>query len=147
MAPAVRADDVLAMLRARGGRVTTARRAVVEALVAGGGEHVTADDIAATVQARHPEVHRSTVYRTLDALEDLGVLTHVHLGHGPSSYHLAAAPHHHAVCESCGAVLELPGDVLDDVAAWLEEHHGFALAAQHFALAGTCASCRALRSG
>jgi Fur family transcriptional regulator, ferric uptake regulator len=141
MAAPVRADDVLALLRARGGRVTTARRAVVETLLAGD-DHLTADDIAARVQQQHPDVHRSTVYRTLEALEDLQVLNHVHLGHGPSTYHLAASRHQHAVCEACGAVLELPGDVLDDVAAWLERTHGFALSAQHFALAGQCRSCR-----
>jgi Fur family transcriptional regulator, ferric uptake regulator len=135
-----RADEVLALLRQRGGRVTAARRAVVEAMLADD-HHATADEVVERVQSRHPDVHRSTVYRTLDRLQQLGVVTHVHLGHGPSSYHLAERPHHHAVCEVCGTVVELPWDALDGLADRLRSEHGFELAHQHFALSGRCARC------
>ena len=91
----------------------------------------------------HPEVHRSTVYRTLERLEQMGVITHVHLGHGPSTFHLAARPHHHAVCASCGAVVEVPWDALDDLA---DGAPGPSTASscppQHFALSGQCKDCR-----
>jgi len=135
------ADDVLARVRRAGGRMTASRRAVVEALLAGG-HHVTADEIVARVSRDHPEVHRSTVYRTLERLETIGVITHVHLGHGPSTFHLADPPHHHAVCASCGAVVEVPWDALDDLAAELHAKHGFELSPQHFALSGLCTACR-----
>jgi Fur family ferric uptake transcriptional regulator len=135
------ADDVLALLRRRGGRVTVARRAVIEALLAGD-HHVTADEIAARVAAEHPEVHRSTVYRTLERLEEVGVVTHVHLGHGPSTFHVADPPHHHAVCVSCGSVVEVPFDALDPLADRLDAEHDFELSPQHFALSGRCAACR-----
>ena len=134
------ADEVLSLLRARGDRVTASRRAVVEALLAGD-HHVTADEIAARVAENHPEVHRATVYRTLDRLEEVGVITHVHLGHGPSTFHLNDRPHHHAVCSSCGAVVEVPLAALDDLAARLRAEHGFALSTQHFALSGRCRAC------
>jgi Fur family ferric uptake transcriptional regulator len=132
---------VLGLIRARGGRITAARRAVVEALVAAGDDHITAAEVAERVESSHPEVHRSTIYRTLDALEELGVLTHVHLGHGPSTFHLAEDAHLHAVCSACGQVIELPRDALDDVARQLARR-GFVLAPQHFALSGRCRSCR-----
>ncbi|HET8621091.1 MAG TPA: Fur family transcriptional regulator [Acidimicrobiales bacterium] len=135
------ADDVLARLRRAGGRMTASRRAVVEALLAGG-HHVTADEIVERVGASHPEVARSTVYRTLERLEQVGVITHVHLGHGPSTFHLADRPHHHAVCASCGAVVEVPWDALDHLAGELADRHGFELAPQHFALSGRCRDCR-----
>ena len=106
-----------------------------------GDHHVTADEIVARVTERDggndAEAHRATVYRTLDRLQELGVVRHVHLGHGPSTYHLDggdAEPHHHAVCSSCGAVVEVPLDALDDLAERLRESHGFVLAPQHFAL-------------
>jgi Fur family transcriptional regulator, ferric uptake regulator len=134
------ADDVLAVVRARGGRVTASRRAVIEALLAGD-HHVTADEIAARVAADHPDVHRSTVYRTLERLQEVGVVTHVHLGHGPSTFHLADPPHHHAVCSRCGAVVEVPASALDDLADRLRAEHGFELAPQHFALTGRCRAC------
>ena len=134
-------DEVLALVRRAGGRMTASRRAVVEALLAGG-HHVTADEIVARVGVSHPEVHRSTVYRTLERLEQVGVITHVHLGHGPSTFHLAARPHHHAVCASCGTVVEVPWDALGHLADELRDEHGFELAPQHFALSGQCRDCR-----
>jgi Fur family ferric uptake transcriptional regulator len=134
------ADAILSLLRASGDRITTSRRAVVEALLAGD-HHVTADEVAARVADRHPDVHRATVYRTLDRLQELGVVTHVHLGHGPSTFHVNDRPHHHAVCSSCGSVVEVPLAALDDLAARLREEHGFELSPQHFALSGRCRAC------
>ena len=134
------ADDILSLLRAKGDRLTASRRAVVDALLAGG-HHSTADEIATRVAERHPEVHRATVYRTLDRLEEVGVITHVHLGHGPTTFHLNDRPHHHAVCSSCGAVVEVSLAALDDLAAQLRSEHGFELSTQHFALSGRCRNC------
>lgn len=133
-------DDTLDLLRARGLRVTTARRAVLAALLEADG-HLRAEDLAAVVQERHPDIHLSTVYRALEVFEEVGVVTHVHLGHGPSTYHLSDELHHHAVCEVCGAVVELPDDVLDAVAARVRSDFGFEVDARHFALAGRCAAC------
>jgi Fur family ferric uptake transcriptional regulator len=93
------------------------------------------------VRARHPEVHLSTVYRSLDAFERLGVVTHVHLGHGRATYHLAEELHHHAVCEGCGAVVELPDDLLGAVVHRVRGEFGFEVDAHHFALSGRCAAC------
>ena len=82
-------ERVLARFRAGGGRVTSARREIVSVVLGGSThEHLTADEIGRRVQLRHPEMALSTVYRSLDALADLGVLEHVHMGHGPAVYHL-----------------------------------------------------------
>ena len=123
------------------GRTTTARVALVDALLEADG-HVTADDLAAAVQARHPDVHRSTIYRTLDALERAGVVDHVHLGHGRAVYHLADDPHQHLVCEECGGVVEVPDKLFDDLAATLRRRYGFAIRPNHFAVLGRCRACR-----
>jgi Fe2+ or Zn2+ uptake regulation protein len=135
-----RAAAVLDGMRASGVRITAARRAVVEALVAAD-DHVTADDLAAAVASAAPDVHLSTVYRTLDALEKLGVVTHVHLGHGRAVYHLTDHLHQHAVCEACGHVVELPDDVMRDVQTRVRRETGFQLDPHHFALVGRCAHC------
>jgi Fe2+ or Zn2+ uptake regulation protein len=137
-------DVLLDRLRAEGGRVTTARRAVLASLLDPEPDrgHLTAEDIAAHVQAHHPDIHLSTIYRTLEALEEIGLVSHVHLGHGPSTYHLTDRPHHHAVCRVCGAVVELPAGALDAVERRLRRDHGFTLEAEHFALVGRCAACR-----
>ncbi len=134
-------ERILALLREGGGRVTTARRAVLSALLDGARRHVSAEELAAAVSAENPAVHLSTVYRTLDALEQLGVVTHVHLGHGRAIYHLTDELHHHAVCEGCGDVVQLPDSIFGDVQATLQESWGFALDAHHFALVGRCTTC------
>jgi Fur family transcriptional regulator, ferric uptake regulator len=136
-----RRDRILDGLRAGGGRVTAARRALVDALLEADG-HVTADDLAGIVQARNPDVHRSTIYRTLDALEHLGVVDHVHLGHGRAVYHLTDVSHQHLVCEECGAVVEVPDRLFDDLSVRLRRGYGFTIRPNHFAVLGRCRACR-----
>src|SRR4051812_36654077 len=91
------ADELLDRLRAQGGRITTARRLVISTPL-DATSHVTAEALAATIHTRHPEVHLSTVYRTLDSLEKLGIVEHTHVGHGPAVYHVGHS-HQHLVCE------------------------------------------------
>jgi Fe2+ or Zn2+ uptake regulation protein len=140
-----RLSRLLGAVRSRGGRLTTARKALVTALVEAD-DHVTADDLAALVQRARPEVHRSTIYRTLDALERIGVVDHVHLGHGRGVYHLLDKRHQHLVCEECGLVIEVPDEVFDDLAHDLKATYGFSLRPNHFAALGRCAACVAATS-
>ena len=137
-----RLHEILELLRADGGRVTSARRAVVTSLMASDG-HVSAEAIAAEVQAAMPDVSVSTVYRTLEVLERLGQVEHVHLGHGPSLYHLADRRHVHLLCRVCDQVIELPHTYLAGLSDQLVADHGFVLEPGHFALLGTCAPCAA----
>ena len=133
-------EPILALLRSAGGRITAPRRAILQAFVGTGG-HVTAENLTARVQATQPDVHESTVYRFLDELERLGVVDHVHLGHGPAVYHLASDAHNHLVCERCGAVVEVPEAVFDELRGRLREDFGFAVQARHFAVVGRCRAC------
>ena len=134
------AEPILGLLRARGGRVTTCRRAILETFLGIGG-HVTAEALTARVQANQPDVHESTVYRFLDELERLGVVDHVHLGHGPAVYHLASDAHHHLVCDGCGVVVEVPDTVFAELRARLSDDFGFSLQPRHFAVTGRCNEC------
>jgi Fe2+ or Zn2+ uptake regulation protein len=134
------AEPILGLLRARGGRVTTCRRAILETFLGVGG-HVTAEALTARVQATQPDVHESTVYRFLDELERLGVVDHVHLGHGPAVYHLASDAHHHLVCAGCGAVEEVPETLFAELRARLSDDFGFTLEPRHFAVTGRCKDC------
>jgi Fe2+ or Zn2+ uptake regulation protein len=133
-------EAILRLLRERGGRITSPRRGILEAFLATGG-HVTAEGLTAKVQASQPDVHESTVYRFLDDLERLGVVDHVHLGHGPAVYHLASDAHNHVVCERCGAVIEVPEDVFDTLRRRLHDQFGFKVEPRHFAVVGRCAAC------
>ncbi len=135
------ADDLVARLRARGVRMTAPRRAVLQAL-ARSGSHVSADELHALVHAGHPDVNLSTVYRTMDLLADAGIVDHVHLGHGPAEYHLVGDDHGHLVCNECGAVVELTGEVGEGIVATVADRLGFHLDLRHFALTGWCTGCR-----
>jgi Fe2+ or Zn2+ uptake regulation protein len=134
-------DGVLALVRERGGRVTSARRLLLEALFDAAG-HRTAEELAGTVQAQAPDVHISTIYRNLDDLEQLGVVVHAHLGHGPAMYHLAASAHGHLVCHGCGAVIEAPDDLFGGLLSAARSRFGFVIDPRHFAVLGRCRRCR-----
>lgn len=136
--------DVLAALRAQGGRVTTPRRAILQALI-DSPHHATAEQLTATVQKRLPDVHESTVYRFLEDLEQLGVIDHVHLGHGPAVYHFSDDAHHHLVCEACDAVVEVPTRMFDTLRKRLRTEFDFELRPRHFAVPGLCGSCDGAR--
>ncbi|MCR2764831.1 transcriptional repressor [Microbacterium sp. zg.B48] len=132
----------LAALRARGERVTAPRRAVLEAL-AHHAEHLTADEVAALLE--DTDVHRATVYRTLELLAATGVVSHRHVPGGAARYHLAATgagrEHLHGHCLRCGEVVVLPPDPLDGVGPRVLEGAGFRLDARQSTLVGLCARC------
>jgi Fe2+ or Zn2+ uptake regulation protein len=137
---AVTLEGALDLLREQGGRITPSRRLLLEALFKAHG-HRSAEELAAEVQAKAPDVHLSTVYRNLDELEKLGVVAHTHLGHGPATYHLATSVHGHFVCAVCGKMIEAPHALFADLAEAAKEQFGFTIEAHHFAVLGRCADC------
>ena len=136
-------ETAATLLRGRGERMTGPRRAVLSVLAADP-RHLSADQVV-SADARHdPGVHRASVYRALEALSQLGVVQHVHLGHGTTTYALAEGrPHLHGHCQRCGTLVDLPGVLLDDVGLRLAAEAGFALDPAHVALSGTCRACAA----
>ena len=135
-------DQAIGAIRESGGRVTVDRRAVVEALDRSG-DHVSAEELAEAVWVEHPEISLATIYRTLELLERLEIAFHVHLGHGPSRWHLADDVHHHLVCEACNRVVEIPDATFDPLRKRLLTDTGFVIDPHHFSLSGLCAECAA----
>jgi Fe2+ or Zn2+ uptake regulation protein len=129
------AARALERLREEGRRVTTARRMVLEGL----GQtdaHVTADILARWIQHVHPEIHLSTVYRTLDSLCEWGFIIQIRRPHGAAFFHLAPT-HQHIVCEVCGRIEDVPRDAFADLVDRVRDH-GFELDIEHAALVGRC---------
>jgi Fur family ferric uptake transcriptional regulator len=135
------ADDVLALVRARGGRATSSRRILLEVLFEAGHHHLSAEELAEAVQVRAPDVHISTIYRNLEDLERLGVVVHTHLGHGAATYQLASLAHAHFICEECGAMIEAPDELFRGLARTAKAKFGFTIDPLHFAMLGRCANC------
>jgi Fur family ferric uptake transcriptional regulator len=138
-------EAVLALLRSKGGRVTTSRRLLLGCLFQDAA-HRTAEQLAAQVQLLAPDVHLSTVYRNLDELQRLGVVVHTHLGHGPATYHLSSETHGHLVCKTCGAMIEAPEDIFRTLAKSARDRFGFTIDPRHFAVLGSCAVCASASS-
>jgi Fur family ferric uptake transcriptional regulator len=92
-------------------------------------------------------INVSTVYRTLELLEQIGLVTHTHLGHGAPRYHLAAdSQHSHLVCRECGAITQVDPAVMGALVGTLDTEYGFETDLGHLTVFGTCAKCRGARA-
>ncbi len=132
-----------ATLRERGYRVTLQREIILEAMESLSG-HISAEDVHARVRDRFPQVNVSTVYRTLELLEQVGLVTHTHFDDGVARWHRAEAGlHQHLVCRGCGREEELDMEVVQPLAAELRARYGFQADLAHFAIVGLCRECAA----
>jgi Fur family transcriptional regulator, ferric uptake regulator len=139
--PAASVTSAVEALRARGMRVSAARRLVLEALFAAG-RPLTAEAIAAGLEGWLPQSDLASVYRNLDTLEEIGLVRHFHLGHGPGLYTLAAAGDLELVaCERCGTFDAVEPARLDGVRELIEAELGYRARFTHFPIIGTCADC------
>src|SRR5690349_24552283 len=135
-------DDWRAMLREKGYRLTPQRELVLAAV--NDLEHATPEQVCAKVQETASGINISTVYRTLELLEELGLVRHAHLGHGAPSYHPAGHSHHlHLVCRDCGLVSQVSAAVAASLDAAVRKAEGFEVDLEHFALYGRCRNCAA----
>ena len=134
-------STVLDLLRSRGFRMTPQRRAIVAEIMAADG-HISPSAVAQRVAERVPGVNPSTIYRTLDLLEEVGVLSHTHL-EGGAEYHLQADSQHvHLICSRCGSDDSLSLGEAKRLKDLVATHHGFAPDLTHFAISGLCRACQ-----
>lgn len=138
-------ETLLDALRSENLRITAPRRIICDVIASAHDDHLTAAGIVDhAMRAFATSLDASTVYRTLDALEHAGILTHAHLGHGASVYHLAdEAAHHHLICSSCGATQAISETELEGFVTQLRQRTGFVADPTHFAMSGLCAACAA----
>ncbi len=137
------ADDLIAGLRSQGLRVTAARRAVCSVLAESDDEHLTAAQIHERAAHGAGVVDVSTVYRTIEVLESIGLLSHVEATHVPGIVHLTDCGHHHLVCQRCGRVVDVAPAELRGVSAGLAARHGFVPESLRVSLTGLCSGCAA----
>lgn len=127
-------------LRARGYRLTPQRELVLRAVERLG--HATPDEVLTAVRQESQAVNVSTVYRTLELLEELGLVRHAHLTDRAPTYHSTSTPDHvHLVCRGCGRVTEVSADEIEPLTASLRDRHGFATDVGHLTIFGRCADC------
>ena len=140
-------NAAVADLRRHGLRLTPQRLMILELLERSSG-HIAPEDLYQQVHARYPMINRSTVHRTLDVLEALGMVRHGHVADGAARYHLARDVYHvHLVCHHCGGAIEVDDlSVGESLASVLRDRFGFHADLTHFPISGLCAACASVSS-
>jgi Fur family transcriptional regulator, ferric uptake regulator len=136
------ADELRARLRDSGYRLTPQRELVLRAVETLG--HATPDEVLAEVRAQSSAVNVSTVYRTLEVLEELGLVRHAHLSDRSPTYHsVTDHEHFHVVCRNCQRIVSVEPGVVEELAARLRAEHAFVVDVGHLTVFGHCVDCEA----
>ena len=136
-------EGALEILRAEGKRITAQRGLVLEVIREGQG-HLDAGEIYLQARAKDPRISLSTVYRNLNLLKDLGVITELHLDEEHHHYELREeAEHYHLICSNCDRVVEFDSSSMGALIEQIGAEHGFLIDHVHIDLVGLCQECRA----
>ena len=134
--------DVVEALQQIGYRLTPQRMMILEAIADSAG-HLSAEEIHETVRPAYPYLDISTVYRTLDLLKTLHLVSETDLGRGPAQYELLSKGlHHHLICTECGEILDVPNSLLDSLRHAMSEEYDFHAEIEHLAVFGICSNCK-----
>jgi Fur family ferric uptake transcriptional regulator len=136
--------EISAELRKRGFKLTPQRKAIITVL-GNCSEHLTPADIYARLHKKYPGIGLVTVYRTLELLQESGLLCEVHIGDSCRSYLKRQRPgehHHHLVCRDCGRVADFKDCELECLKERLEKETGFSISRHLLEFMGLCPQCR-----
>lgn len=135
-------DTLIEKLRQRGYRITPQREMIVET-IAHNETHMTAEEIFEAIHTRSKALNLATVYRTLDLLVDVGLVSRADLGNGQTMFVSDQhGPHLHLVCRQCGCVIGVDSSLLATIEEPLRVKYGFSADLQHVCISGLCESCR-----
>ena len=125
-----------------GYRLTPQRMMILDAIADSGG-HVSAEEIHERVRAAYPYLDISTVYRTLDLLKTLHLVSETDMGRGHAQYELLSKGlHHHLICTECGKILDVDNSFLDPLRSAIDEEYDFHAEIEHLAVFGMCGDCK-----
>lgn len=133
-------------LKKKGYKLTPQRRAIVDTIVFNEGKHLTAEEIYDEVKKDCPEIGLATVYRTILLLEEIGVVSRLHLNDGCSRYELVHSDevhrHHHLICNVCNKVIEVKDDLLEEIEVRVEKEYKFKIVDHALKFYGICNECQ-----
>jgi Fur family ferric uptake transcriptional regulator len=133
------------ILREKGHRLTPQRMLVIEALH-NADRHISAEELYEQLHSRYPYANISTVYRTLELLKELNLVTETDFGEGYVRYHVAEkGHHHHLLCQTCGKIMDVEEVALYPLKDTLLRKYGFDADLRHLAISGQCSRCRTKR--
>lgn len=139
-------DDIKVKLRSQGSKLTPQRRAVLEVILRRQHDHLSSEEIYDEVRKDLPDVGLATVYRTLQLLCNLGVVSRVVLDDSVSRYELRLDDeehhHHHLICEKCGKIEEVHNDLLEPLEEYVRDKFGFEIKNHDLKFTGYCKDCK-----
>ena len=134
--------SIVDRLKKLGYRLTPQRLMIISA-IENSHDHISAEEIFSQVVSKYPNVNISTIYRTLELLKQLGLVTETDLGGGRVRYHPAdKGHHHHLVCQECGAIIDLNESVLSPLKDAILREYDFIADLRHLGIFGRCVKCR-----
>lgn len=139
-------EELKIQLKEKGYKLTPQRRSIVDVIIEKEGEHLTAEEIYDYVKEVCPEIGLATVYRTVQMLEELGIVCRLDLNDGCSRYELLHSDeehrHHHLVCNNCNKVLEVQDDLLEELEQEVEKNYKFKILDHSVKFFGICEECQ-----
>lgn len=141
-------ENLKLILKEKGYKLTPQRRSVLDEVIKNEGSHLTTEEIYDLVKVNCPEIGLATVYRTVQLLEEMGVLYKVDLDDGCSRYELCDKDenhqHHHLICQKCGKIIEVEGDLLEELEQIVEKKYSFKVVNHSLKFYGICDNCSLL---
>ena len=140
-------DIIKEKLKAKGFKLTPQRRSIVDTVVGTTGRHLSIEEIYNLVKQSCPEIGLATVYRTVQILDDINVVSKLDLNDGCLRYELSLNNeddhnHHHLICNNCGAVIEVREDLLDMLEETIEKNYDFKIKDHDLRVFGICKNCK-----
>lgn len=130
------------VLRLRGKRITPQRGLILDVIRESYG-HLDAGEIYRRAREKDPRISLSTVYRNLNLLQELGVISELHLDEEHHHYELKEeTEHHHLICSGCSKVIEFDSPLVDKLVEQVAQEQGFRIDRVHIDLVGLCQACR-----
>jgi len=138
-------ENLKLILKEKGYKLTPQRRSILDEIIKNEGSHLTTEEIYDLVKVNCPEIGLATVYRTVQLLEEMGVLYKLDLDDGCCRYELCdedeSHQHHHLICQNCGKVIEVEGDLLEELEQGIEKKYNFKIKNHSLKFYGICDNC------
>ncbi|TCS91294.1 Fur family ferric uptake transcriptional regulator [Keratinibaculum paraultunense] len=139
-------DEIKEIFKEEGYKLTTQRRAILDAIVENHEKHLSPEEIYDIVKKKYPEIGIATVYRTLQLLEKLNIIYRLNFDDGYNRYELNCNSenhhHHHLICLKCGKVIEVKLDLLENLENEIENENGFKIVDHNVKFFGYCNRCQ-----
>ncbi len=139
-------DKLKDLLKAKGYKLTPQRRAILDIIIKSQGKHLSTEEVYDCVKTDCPEIGLATVYRTLQLLDDLNLITKINLDDGCARYELNINSedhhHHHLICTKCGDIIEVEVDLLEHLEEEIQNNYNFEIKDHKVKFFGLCSKCQ-----